>query len=79
MSNFLQQMAESSAERASRIGPIDPADLDRPVVPLRLSAFDVIAEIKGRSPAEGELAGAASIARNRRGNTRLAAPVRFRC
>lgn len=58
MSNFLQQMAESSAERASRIGSIDPADLDRPVVPLRLSAFDVIAEIKERSPAAGELAGA---------------------
>jgi indole-3-glycerol phosphate synthase len=58
VSNFLQQMAVHSADRASRIGAIDPAELDRPVVPLQLSAFDVIAEIKGRSPAEGELASA---------------------
>lgn len=58
MSDFLQQMAEHSAERAARIGPIDPADLDRPRASLQLSAFDVIAEIKGRSPAEGELASA---------------------
>ena len=57
MSDFLQQMAKHSAERASNIGPIETADLDKPVVPLQLSAFDVIAEIKGRSPAEGELAG----------------------
>jgi indole-3-glycerol phosphate synthase len=57
VNNFLQQMAEHSAERAAHIGPIDPADLDRPVVPLQLSGFDVIAEIKSRSPAEGELAG----------------------
>ncbi len=56
MSDFLQQMAKHSAERASNIGPIEVADLDKPVVPLQLSAFDVIAEIKGRSPAEGELA-----------------------
>lgn len=57
MSDFLQQMAQHSAERASKIGTIEAADLEKPVVPLQLSAFDVIAEIKGRSPAEGELAG----------------------
>lgn len=56
MSDFLQQMAKHSAARASKIGAIETADLVRPVVPLQLSAFDVIAEIKGRSPAEGELA-----------------------
>ena len=57
MSDFLQQMAKYSAERASKIGTMEMADLERPVVPLRLGGFDVIAEIKGRSPAEGELAG----------------------
>ena len=56
MSDFLQQMAHSSAERASNVGPISDADLERPVMPLQLSGFDIIAEIKGRSPAEGELA-----------------------
>ena len=56
MSDFLQQMAKHSAERAAAAGEIRAADLDRPVVPLTLSAFDVIAEIKGRSPAEGKLA-----------------------
>jgi len=58
MSDFLQQMAQHSAERASNVGSFVAGDLEKPVVPLRLSAFDVIAEIKGRSPAEGELAGA---------------------
>ena len=58
MSDFLQQMAKHSAERAAAAGEIRAADLDKPVVPLVLSDFDVIAEIKGRSPAEGELAGA---------------------
>jgi len=57
MSDFLQQMAKHSAERANKIGVIEAADLEKPVVPLQLGAFDVIAEIKGRSPAEGELAG----------------------
>ena len=36
------------------------ADTDRPLKRLQLGAFDVIAEIKDRSPAEGELAGAGS-------------------
>lgn len=58
MSDFLQQMATLSAERAAAAGSIRAADLDRPLVPLRLGGFDVIAEIKGRSPAEGALAGA---------------------
>jgi indole-3-glycerol phosphate synthase len=31
------------------------SDFDKPVVPLRLGAFDIIAEIKQRSPAEGPL------------------------
>ena len=55
MSDFLATMAHSSAERAAAAGPIDAAQLDKPVVPLNLGAFDVIAEIKNRSPAEGEL------------------------
>ena len=55
MSDFLATMAQSSAERAARAGPIGAAQLDKPVVPLQLGAFDVIAEIKDRSPAEGEL------------------------
>lgn len=36
-----------------------PAALDGPVIPLALAAFDVIAEIKDRSPSEGALAGPA--------------------
>ncbi len=56
MSDFLQTMAAASADRASAV---DAASLpgDRPpVVPLRLGDFDIIAEIKERSPAEGDLA-----------------------
>jgi indole-3-glycerol phosphate synthase len=58
MSDFLQQMARLSAERADAAGTIRASDLDKPLVPLRLGRFDIIAEIKGRSPAEGALAGA---------------------
>ncbi len=58
MSDFLQQMATRSAQRADVAGTIHAGDLDKPVVPLRLGGFDIIAEIKSRSPAEGELAGA---------------------
>ena len=58
MSDFLQQMATLSAERAAAAGSVRERDLDKPVVPLQLGAFEVIAEIKGRSPAEGALAGA---------------------
>lgn len=57
MSDFLKQMALSSRERvtASAISFTDD-ELDRPAYPLQLSGFDLIAEIKNRSPAEGELA-----------------------
>ena len=43
-------MRASSAKATVR-----SADLDLPVVPLRLDSFDVIAEIKNRSPSEGAL------------------------
>ena len=56
MSDFLQTMAVSSAERAAAAVRPTSADLDKPVVPLVLGGFDVIAEIKVRSPAEGDLA-----------------------
>ncbi len=56
MSDFLQNMASSSAARAAAVShSFSSADFDKPVVPLSLGAFDVIAEIKGRSPAEGDL------------------------
>ncbi len=61
MSDFLKTMARESADRASAAqGSVRSADLDRPIVPLALGAFDVIAEIKNRSPSEGVLAGTAS-------------------
>ena len=57
MSDFLKIMAKESADRASAAkGMVRPSDLDLPVVPLALGDFDVIAEIKNRSPAEGALA-----------------------
>jgi indole-3-glycerol phosphate synthase len=56
MSDFLQTMASGSAARAAAAPQsFSSADFDKPVVPLELSAFDVIAEIKQRSPAEGDL------------------------
>ena len=55
MSDFLKSMAASSAERAALAPTFKDADFDKPVVPLSLGNFDVIAEIKQRSPAEGEL------------------------
>jgi indole-3-glycerol phosphate synthase len=54
--DFLETMAAHSAERAASIGPIGDAELDKPLVSLQLGEFDVIAEIKDRSPAEGDLA-----------------------
>ena len=57
MSDFLQKMAASSAQRAQCAPRFVAADFDLPLVPLQLGSFDVIAEIKDRSPAEGELAG----------------------
>lgn len=59
MSDFLVQMAAASAERAARVPRYRSADFDRPVLPLAPGAFEVIAEIKARSPAEGLLAGGA--------------------
>ncbi len=57
MSDFLQKMAASSAERAAAVHDrFSSADFDKPVVPLDTGAFAVIAEIKDRSPAEGDLA-----------------------
>lgn len=55
MSDFLQGMAKSSAQRAALAPSFTDADFDKPVVPLSLGAFDIIAEIKQRSPAEGKL------------------------
>ncbi len=55
MSDFLKGMARSSAERAAAARTFTDADFDKPVVPLSLGSFDVIAEIKNRSPAEGPL------------------------
>jgi indole-3-glycerol phosphate synthase len=56
MSDFLQTMASHSAQRAAAVADIPESALDQPLVPLQLGAFDIIAEIKNRSPAEGLLA-----------------------
>ena len=55
MSDFLQGMAISSAARAAQAPSFTDADFDKPVVPLSFDRFGVIAEIKRRSPAEGQL------------------------
>ena len=60
MSDFLNTMASLSLERADAAGTFTDADFDKPVVPLSLAGFDIIAEIKNRSPAEGKLAEAHS-------------------
>jgi len=57
MSDFLQIMAAASAERAQAADPaLRSTVFYKPLLPLRLGNFDVIAEIKDRSPAEGGLA-----------------------
>jgi len=57
MSNFLSEMADASAARAAATNvSFTSHALDQPAFPLRLSGFDVIAEVKNRSPAEGQLA-----------------------
>lgn len=56
MSDFLRTMATSSAERAAGIDrAFSAGDFDLPAAPLHLGAFDVIAEIKERSPSAGVL------------------------
>ncbi len=60
MSDFLETMAAASAERAAGLPTFASADFDRPLVPLEPRGFGIIAEIKDRSPAEGELASAGS-------------------
>lgn len=57
MSDFLQTMAKLSADRAAGAVAPDVSNAT-PVVPLALGLFDVIAEIKDHSPAEGKLASA---------------------
>lgn len=58
MSDFLETMAKESATRASAArDSVRSSALDLPVFPLVLDNFDVIAEIKNRSPSEGALAG----------------------
>jgi indole-3-glycerol phosphate synthase len=56
MSDFLQTMAAASAERAALVSTkFSSADFDKPLPPLERQGFGVIAEIKERSPAEGDL------------------------
>lgn len=56
MTDFLQAMANSSRARADAVThSFSSTDFDKPVVPLKLGDFDIIAEIKERSPAEGDL------------------------
>jgi indole-3-glycerol phosphate synthase len=54
MSDFLEQMAASSRERAA--AAVVPTPKLRPRSPLATTRFGIIAEIKQRSPAEGALA-----------------------
>lgn len=56
MSNFLAEMASGSSARAAAIrGSFKAADFDLPVARLAFRSFDLIAEIKERSPAAGAL------------------------
>lgn len=57
MTDFLESMAVGSRARAAATSSDDfkSSDFDKPVIPVSLRGFDVIAEIKDRSPAEGEL------------------------
>jgi len=54
MSDFLKTMASLSAERAA-LAAVTDVSAAKPVVPLVLGQFDIIAEIKDHSPAEGAL------------------------
>jgi indole-3-glycerol phosphate synthase len=55
MTDFLAQMAVASAERAAQVPRYPATEFDKPLVPLLLGRFELIAEIKDRSPAEGLL------------------------
>jgi len=56
MTDFLQSMAIASRVRAEAITrSFSDDDLDMPAFPLCLRGFDLIAEIKNQSPAEGNL------------------------
>lgn len=56
MNDFLERMASSSRDRASFLRrDLSDDELDQPVAPLSLSNFDIIAEIKHRSPSAGVL------------------------
>lgn len=58
MSNFLKKMAATSAARAaSATRKYKARELDKPSIPLQRTGFGLIAEIKNRSPAEGDLGG----------------------
>jgi len=58
MSNFLKQMADLSMARAEHLPySYDAVKLDMPSFDLQLSNFDIIAEYKAKSPAEGRLTG----------------------
>lgn len=59
MANFLSEMAKASRVRADALPlRVPESRLDRPRCALSLGRFDLIAEIKQRSPAEGRLADA---------------------
>jgi indole-3-glycerol phosphate synthase len=69
MSDFLKKMAALSMARVAAIPrTIAAKDLDLPLHALRLQDFDVIAEIKNRSPSEGPLAIAGEDRRTRARN-----------
>lgn len=58
MSDFLAEMASGSRERAATIRRrFRDSDFDLPVSPLAFTTFDLIAEVKARSPSEGALPG----------------------
>lgn len=77
MSDFLEQMALTSAARAAAASMPKPSELDRPLYRLAHDRFGVIAEIKARSPAEGQLAaaGADRVARARQYASASAAAI----
>jgi indole-3-glycerol phosphate synthase len=57
MNDFLTEMASQSRARAAAINGRFPASaLDLPLHPLKAQGFDLIAEIKDSSPADGVLA-----------------------